>query len=85
VGKTTVRFYRESYILPFVVSIGGVFMYEHVVYVLQFLFKGNLEYLIFIKKVIFPEIVYTSILVPFIYRFIWEMNHRLEQNEEKKI
>lgn len=83
-GKTTVKFYRESYLLPFVLSIGSVFIYEHVVYVLQFLFRGNLNYINFIKQIIFPELIYTSVLVPLLYRLIWEINYNLERKQQKK-
>lgn len=83
-GKITIKFYRESYMLPFVVSIGSVFIYEHIVYILHYLLRGNIKYWFFLKEIIIPEIVYTAILAPLLYQLIWRINHGIEQRENRK-
>ena len=83
-GRGQRDFYRENYFLPIFFCATSACIFQAVLYVTGFLFRGegNLLYLLF--SVLLPEIVYTAILTIPIYRILFGINEWLELKEKYK-
>ncbi len=81
-GRVQRDFYRENYFLPVVFCAISACLFEGVVYIVGFLFRGegNLLYLLF--RVLLPEAVYTAVLTIPIYRLLFGVNEWLELKEK---
>ncbi|HHW66660.1 MAG: rod shape-determining protein MreD [Epulopiscium sp.] len=82
-GKINKDFYRESFLLPLVMTIFSTFFYELTVYVFTYLIRGKLQFLYYLNNVILPEVVYTGIISIFVYQCIYYLNKKLELKEKK--
>lgn len=82
-GKLNKNFYRESFLLPLVLTIFSTLLYEFTVYVFTYLVRGRVQILYFLNNIILPEVVYTGVISLFIYQGIYYLNERLEIRENK--
>lgn len=83
-GRSNHNFYRENYIMPIMLCAVSVVIYETVIFVTGFLFRGQLNYLYFFGRMILPEAVYTAVLTVVIYRILFAVNEWLELKEKYK-
>lgn len=83
-GKFNHGFFRENYATPVILSTAAAVIYESAVYVIGFLFAGNLHYLYFLLNLILPEAVYTAIVTFVIYRILFSINEHIENKEKYK-
>ena len=83
-GKPQKDFYRENYFLPVFFCAIAACIYQGVLYVVGFLFRGegNLFHLLF--NVLLPEMVYTAVLTIPVYRLLFGINEWLELKEKYK-
>ncbi|MBO4846827.1 MAG: rod shape-determining protein MreD [Lachnospiraceae bacterium] len=56
--------------LPLLLIVCTDFVYSNVCYILLFLLKGKFDYLYYLRGVILPELIYTTVLACIIYPFI---------------
>lgn len=82
-GKFTKDFYKENLVLPFVLTLLSTVFYGFTVS-LPFLLRGKINYIYFVKNIIFPEIIYTIILSIIVYQLIYIINEKIEQTEKTK-
>ena len=82
-GKFNKDFYKENLVLPFVLTLLSTTIHGFAVS-LPFLFRGKINYIYFIKNIIFPEIIYTIILSIIVYQLVYIVNEKVEQNEKTK-
>lgn len=82
-GKFNKDFYRENLVLPFMLTLLSTTIYGFAVS-LPFLLRGKINYIYFIKNIIFPEIIYTIILSIFVYQLVYVINEKIEENEKTK-
>lgn len=83
-GRSQRNFYRENYLLPVIFCIASACIYEAVLYITGFLFKGDGNILYFLIQILVPEVVYTAVItVPF-YRILFGINEWLEVKEKYK-
>ena len=83
-GKFNHGFFRENYATPVIISMASAVIYETAVYVIGFLFKGNLHYFYFLITIILPEAVYTALCTFIIYRILFSVNDYIENKEKHK-
>jgi len=82
-GKFNKDFYKENLILPFILTLISTIIYGFMVS-FPFLLRGKINYIYFIKNIIFPEMVYTMILSIIVYQVVYMINEKIEQNEKTK-
>lgn len=82
-GKFTKDFYRENLILPFLLTLISTTIYGFVLS-LPFLLRGKINYIYFIRNIIFPEIIYTILLSIIVYQIVYLINEKIEANEKTK-
>lgn len=81
-GKPNQNFFRENYLLPFLLVIFSTFAYEIIVYVTNFLIRGKIDFAYFFNRVILPEVVYTAIPTMLVYKLIYIINEKIERREQ---
>lgn len=83
-GKFFRGFYKESIIVPFLLTILSTFLYEFSFYVFNILLRGYTNFIYFLNTIILPEIVYTAIFSVLIYKLLYFINSKLEEKENLK-
>lgn len=83
-GRSQRNFYRENYILPVIFCAVSTVLFQAVLYITGFLFRGEGNILYFLFSVILPEIVYTAIVTVPLYRILFGINEWLELKEKYK-
>jgi len=74
-------FYRENYFLPiFLVAVATIF-YELSIFSATFLFRGRLDMLYYLQRIIIPSVAYNAFLAFPVYRLIYSINKALEERE----
>jgi len=80
-GKFNKDFYRENFILPFMLTLISTIIYGFV-QSLPFLLRGKINYIYFIRNIIVPETIYTVVLSIVVYQLIYIVNQKIEKNEK---
>ena len=79
-------FYEEDMTLPIVMIGIADILYGIIIYVFSFLTRGRMNFFIYLRKIIIPEMIYTLILAVFLYRLISWINKKIEiKGSEKRI
>ncbi|HWT75422.1 MAG TPA: rod shape-determining protein MreD [Mobilitalea sp.] len=85
VGMTH-RFYsNDDYTLPIIIVAVSDFLYGFLYYVFEFLLRGRLNLLFYLRRLILPEIVYTVAVSIFLYKLLHMINNRLEHNPDEEV
>ena len=80
-GKPFKDFYRENYLLPIFLAAGATAFYEFGIFIATFLFRGRLDMLYYIQRIILPSLSYNAFLAFPVYRIIYSLNKFLENKE----
>ena len=83
-GRSQKNFYRENYLLPIIFCTVSTVMYQAVLYVTGFMFRGEGNILYFLFSILVPELVYTAIVTILVYRILFGINEWLELKEKYK-
>ena len=81
-GRSQRSFYRENYILPIIFCTISTVIYQAVLYVTGFVFRGEGNILYFLFSVLLPELVYVAIVTVPLYRLLFGINEWLELKEK---
>ena len=81
-GKFSGIFYPEDIKLPMALIIISDFTFCLVCYILMFLLRGRLHFIYYLKTIILPETVYTTIVTLLLYPVILKINVKLESREK---
>ena len=60
---------------------GSDIAYGVLVYGLQFMLRGRLDFFSYLQHIILPEMVYTVLLTAVLYRPLYRLNRWLTENE----
>ena len=78
------RYYYEDYItLPLTLSILNSLAYNLYIYIFRFLIRGRLNFIYYFIKIIFPEVIFTTVTTLLIYRLILFINHSITRLEQR--
>ena len=83
-GRSQKTFYRENYILPVIFCTISTVLYQAVLYITGFMFRGECNILYFLFSILVPELVYTAIVTIIVYRILFGINEWLELKEKYK-
>ena len=83
-GRSQKTFYRENYILPVIFCTIATVLYQAVLYITGFMFRGEGNILYFLFSVLVPELVYTAVVTMLFYRILFGINEWLELKEKYK-
>jgi rod shape-determining protein MreD len=80
-GKPFKDFYKENYLIPIFLTGAACVSYEFLFYVTYFLFQGKVRIISYFGRIILPETMYTLVVTIPVYRFIYNINRRIENHE----
>lgn len=83
-GRSQRSFYRENYILPIIFCTTSTVLYQVILYVTGFVFRGEGSILYFLFRMLIPELVYVAIITVPLYRILFGINEWLELKEKYK-
>ena len=82
-GYAVVTAYPKDIKLPLLFIATSNLAYNVLHYFMYFLFRGDFNFLFYLKKIILPEVVYTSIMACVLYPLIHLIMTRIETSEKK--
>lgn len=77
-GYVNQIFYEEDMTLPIIIIGVGDMLYGIAIYLCSFLTRGRMDFLFYLRKIIFPETIYTLIIGVFLYRLICLISRKIE-------
>ena len=83
-GRSQKNFYRENYILPVIFCGVSAVLFQAVLYITGFLFRGEGNIVYFLFSMLMPELVYTAVVTILVYRILFGINEWLELKEKYK-
>ena len=76
-------YFDEDIKLPlFLISISE-FVYGIIVYFLTYLLRSDFNFLLYLNKIILPELIYTIVITLVLYPLILFINHKLEAEAKR--
>ena len=83
-GKPFKDFFKDNYFLPFFVVLAITVVYQYALYVINFMFRGQLDFWFYTRAIIFPKTVYTAALAIPLYGLLHFINKRVEEYEKNR-
>lgn len=79
------KYYSEDdYTLPLILISAGDLIYGFFYYVFEFLLRGRLNFLYYLRRFIVPEIIYTVAVSVFLYKLLHMINNRLNRKIDEE-
>lgn len=75
--------YPNDFRLPLGLIVGSDIIYGHACYIVFFLLKGDFHYFYYLRAVILPEVVYTTVIACILYPIIQVIFRWIARHEEK--
>lgn len=76
--------YTDDIIIPVAFTAICDFLSNFAYYVIAFALRNKLQFNIYFKNIIFPELIYTVFLTIFLYKLYKMINDRIEKHERKR-
>lgn len=79
------RIYSEDdYTLPIIFIGISDLIYSFFYYIFEFLLRGRLHFLFYLRRIIIPEIIYTIAVSILLYKLLHMINHSLEHKTDEE-
>lgn len=78
-------FYAEDIILPLAMIALNDLFYNFIIYVFYFLLRNRLDLLYYVRNIMIPEVVYTTLVTLVIYKILLFVNTKLEEYEKRSV
>ena len=75
-------YFDEDIKLPLFLIAISEFLYGIIVYFLTYLLRSDFNFLLYLNKIILPELIYTIVITLGLYPLILFINHKLEAEEK---
>lgn len=75
---------KEDYVVPVCLVGAGDFIYNFLVYIIEFLFRRRFDFFVYFKIVILPEMIYTALVSIFLYKLLHSLNCFLTHLEHEE-
>ena len=83
-GYTNKVYSNDDYTLPIVFIGISDLIYGFFYYVFEFLLRGRLHFLYYLRRLILPEIIYTIAVSVLLYKLLHMINNRLDRKSEEE-
>ena len=77
-------FYDEELRVPIILVAAGDLVYGGLVYGMQYLMRGRIQFYYYFGRIIIPEMIYTILMTVLLYRLLFNINKRLTELEMKE-
>ena len=76
-------YFDEDIKLPLFLIAISEFLYGIIAYFLTYLLRSDFNFLLYLNKIILPELIYTIVITLGLYPLILFINHKLEAEEKR--
>lgn len=76
--------YTDDIMIPVIFTAICDFLSNFIFYIIAFALRNKLEFGVYFKTIILPELVYTVFLTVFLYKLYKLINDKLEKHEKKQ-
>lgn len=76
-------FYPEDIKLPLFLIGASDFLYGNIVCLFMFVMRSKFSYFYYLKTIIIPELIYTTLVTLVLYQLILHINEKLEAREKR--
>lgn len=84
VGFANKIYSKDDYTLPLFFIALADFVYQFLYYVFEFLLRGKLDFLYYLRVIIVPELIYTVAAATLVYKLLHIINNYLDRNENEE-
>lgn len=78
-------FYDDDVKMPVLLTAAGDLCYGILVYIMQFLLRGRVQFFYYLRRIIMPEVVYTILLTLICYWLFLFINRKLEKADKRSV
>ena len=78
-------FYDDDVKMPVILIAVSDIGYGIAMYAFQFLLRGRMGFLFYVRRVIIPEMIYTVVVTLVVYRLLLLLNRKLEKAEQRSV
>ena len=78
-------FYDDDVKMPVILIAVSDIGYGIAMYAFQFLLRGRMDFLFYVRRVIIPEMIYTVVVTLVVYRLLLLLNRKLEKAEQRSV
>ena len=82
-GKTYYVFSKENFMFPLLLIGLADVSYNLCIYIIGYLFRGNLNFIYFLGRIILPDMIYTVLVGAAFYRLFVFIHHKFLKWEKK--
>ena len=77
-------FYGEEIRVPLLIVAGGDLLYGVMVYGIQYLMRGRIDFFYYLGRIMIPEMIYTVLVTVVVYKLLFLLNKKLTELEMKE-
>lgn len=85
IGFTHKYYSNDDYTLPIIIIAVSDLIYGFFFYIFEFLLRGRLNILFYLRRLILPEIIYTVAVSIILYKLLHTINNHLERRQDKEV
>lgn len=75
---------RDDFTLPLFFIALANFVYQFLYFIFEFLLRGKLDFLYYLRTIILPQTIYTVAAAVVVYKLLHMINHYLDRNENEE-
>ncbi len=76
-------FFTDDICIPLILTTLSDLAYNFLFYCATFLLRGKLDFILYFKKIIFPEMIYTAVITVLLFRGLQVIHEKLEKYERR--
>lgn len=77
-------FYGEEIRVPLMIVAAGDLLYGTMVYGIQYLMRGRIDFFYYLGRIMIPEMIYTVLVTVVVYKLLFLLNKKLTELEMKE-
>ena len=78
-------FYDDDVKMPVLLTAAADLAYGLIVYTVQFLLRGRVDFFFYLKRIIVPEMIYTVLVTLVLYRVFLFLNKKIEKTAKRSV
>lgn len=77
-------YYTEDLIIPLILISISDFLYNFLYYCSEFLLRGKLNFFFYLRRIIFPEMIYTVLVSVIVYKLLHALYRHIYSSAERE-
>lgn len=85
IGYINKYYSEDDYTLPiFMIAVSDL-VYNFFYYVIEYLLRGRMNILFYLRRIVLPEIIYTVVVSVLVYKLLHMINNRMYRRPQKEV